>query len=109
MVRYGCGWDFCFEKLFNKNELPDSWDASKCKVTYNMLTEIFFFMEQQSISWTFLIPILNLLCGSDISNKIKVPSNFQRKMTNFMKNKKNAEKLSCDVSCLYDEHNHQTF
>ena len=34
------------EKLFNKNELPDSWDASKCKVTYIMLTEIFFFMEQ---------------------------------------------------------------
>ena len=48
------------EKLFDKNELPDSWDASRCKVAYNMLTEIYFIMEQQSISWTFFISVLNL-------------------------------------------------
>ena len=63
-----------FEKL-----LPDFWNFESNEVTYEILSEIFSFLDENSLSASAIVPILNLLCNRDVSASIKKPSNFQKK------------------------------
>ena len=45
-----------------------------------------------------LIPVLSKLFGNDISSKLKVPSNWKRKISNYIKKHKDLHK---NVECLY--------
>lgn len=67
---------------------PESWGEDD-KLNYKMLSEIFSYFEDNNLSFSNIVSVLNLLCGRDVAFVIKKTSNFYKKY------KKLIEKNSC--------------
>ena len=76
--------EFSLKNLFD-GKLPESWDCDKNKLTYINLTNIFAYIEKHSLAWVSLTPVLSALVGRDVSNIIKIASNWQKKLKTFIK------------------------
>ena len=64
--------------------VPDSWNVQTSQVSYKILSEIFSFLDENSLSVNAnVVPILSLLCNRDVSSVIKNTSNFQKKSEEF--------------------------
>ena len=67
------------------------------------MAHLFLFLDKFSLNLNALVPALELLFPTnvDISNKLKVPSNFRRKVATFIKKKENISKLDNPCHILY--------
>ena len=71
------------------NSLPDFWNPGTDKLTYGVLNELFKFVEENNLSSAVIKPAISLLCGRDVSSKIKNVFNLKNSMKNFLKKSHN--------------------
>ena len=88
-------------EIFYEKKIPDFWDVSSDKVTYNVLSQLINFVDQSSLNSQSLATALMLLCPpeTNVCTKIGKPSNFRRKMQTFIS--KNFSQLDQPVEILY--------
>ena len=73
------------ELLVMNGQVPDFWVVGRDRVTYGTLNNIFDVIDSNSLACSCVLQALNILCGRDISNIIKKPSNLRSKILNYIK------------------------
>ncbi len=86
------------KEIVYQNKPPTFWGQND-KLNYEMLSEIFCYLEENNLSFSNIVPVLNLLCGRDVASVIKKPSNFYKKFKKLIE--KNSQCLENYVEELY--------
>ena len=69
------------------NSLPDFWNPDTDKLTHGVLNELFNFVEETNLSSAVIKPAISLLCGRDVSSKIKNTFDPKNSIKHFLKKK----------------------